>query len=176
LELKEYVKSRFPEIERISDVELREKTVAVWAEAMKRGGWTSMDDVPFTQVVPGMTDSLIEHTRRVTRMAIAVGETRDDLNMDLLISSAILHDVGKALEYERGEDGEVKVGEFGRRIRHPVSGAALAYEMGLPYQVVHAIAAHSKEGEFVYRTPEAVVVYHCDFIDFEVAKSKRGLK
>ena len=174
-DLREYVRSRFPEVEQIGDSGLREKTVDVWAEAMKRGGWTSMDDVPFTQVVPGMTDSLIEHTRRVTRMAIAVGRTRDDIDMDLLISSALLHDVGKALEYERTPEG-IKVGEFGRRIRHPVSGAALAYEMGLPYQVVHAIAAHSKEGEFVYRTPEAVVVYHCDFIDFEVAKSKRGLK
>jgi len=173
--LREYVKSRFPEIGEITDPDLREKTLETWVEAMKRGGWTTMDDVPFTQVVPGMTDSLIEHTRRVTRMAIAVGRARDDIDMDLLISSALLHDVGKALEYERTPEG-IKVGEFGRRIRHPVSGAALAYELGLPYQVVHAIAAHSKEGEFVLRTPEAVVVYHCDFIDFEVAKSKRGLR
>jgi len=39
--------------------------------------------------------------------------------------------------------------------------------------LVSIIASHSKEGDFVERLPEAVIVHHCDFIDFDIAKVKR---
>jgi len=42
----------------------------------------------------------------------------------------------------------------------------------LPYQISHIIAAHSKEGEFVTRIPEAVIIHHCDFIDFHIEKGE----
>jgi hypothetical protein len=35
--------------------------------------------------------------------------------------------------------------------------------------------AHSKEGESVKRIPEAILIHHCDFIDFEIAKFKAGI-
>jgi len=55
----------------------------------------------------------------------------------------------------------------GKLLRHPISGAALAWSLGLPEEVCHIIAAHSKEGDHVKRSPEAFVVYHCDFANFE---------
>jgi hypothetical protein len=55
-------------------------------------------------------------------------------------------------------------------LRHPVSGAAFAYKFGLPQEVVHIIAAHSKEGDGLRRTVEAIIVNHADFVNFDVLK------
>ncbi len=161
-----------PEINEIRDEELREKVKKVWEYAIHEGGWESypLNKIPFTLLIPTDRD-LIAHTRMVTRMAISIGKTRGDVNMDYLIAGAILHDVGKLLEFGL-KDGKVVKSEYGKRLRHPVSGAMLAEKFDLPYEIAHIIAAHSKEGEFVMRTPEAVIVHHCDFIDFHIEKSK----
>ena len=58
----------------------------------------------------------------------------------------------------------------GQTQRHPAIGAALAKEKGLPPEVVLIIAAHSHEGDTMDRTPEAIIVHHCDFIDFDIKK------
>jgi len=161
----------FPLLGDIKDEELRGKVVECWTLAMERGGWDSLDGIPFTLLLPDAGE-FTGHVNRVTAMATAVGRERDDLDMDVLIAGALLHDVGKLLEYER-VDGQVQKSGMGHIIRHPVSGAALATLVGLPDSIVSIIAAHSKEGEYVERIPEAVVVHHCDFIDFHIAKGKR---
>ena len=168
------IKELLPEIEEIRDEELRNKVAKTWEMAMKEGGWTQEDliKIPFTLLIP-TEKNLIEHTRMVTKMAMNIADVRYDLNRDLLIAGALLHDVGKLLEYGKVEDGSVRKSPYGHRIRHPVSGAILAEKSGLPMEISHIIASHSKEGEFVERTPEAIVVHHCDFIDFHIEKAKQ---
>ena len=74
---------------------------------------------------------LTDHTKRITNLAKAVYDQRnEDLNLDYLIAGALLHDVGKLLEYDN-VDGKYVKGEYGQRFRHPVSGALLAKEFGL---------------------------------------------
>ncbi|HHO56941.1 MAG TPA: HDIG domain-containing protein [Thermoplasmatales archaeon] len=165
----EYIRQLFPEVEEIESKELRNKVVKIWVKAMEMGGWNKIDDIPFTLIIA--TDkSLVEHTRMIVKMAMAVADERKDLDRDAVIAGALLHDVGKLLEYER-KDGKVVKSGMGKRIRHPVSGAALAMEEGLQ-DIAHIIAAHSKEGEFVERSKEAILIHHCDFIDFEIEKAK----
>ncbi len=161
-----------PEINEIQDTQLREKVKMVWEYAIEKGGWQSfpLDKIPFTLLIPTERD-LITHTRMVTRMAIAVGKERGDVNMDYLIAGGLLHDVGKLLEFTV-KDGKVVKSEYGKRIRHPVSGAMLAEKFDLPWEISHIIASHSKEGEFIKRLPEAVIVNHCDFTDFHIEKGK----
>ena len=161
----------FPLLREIKDEALRDKVIECWTLAMKRGGWDALEGIPFTLLLPNAGE-FTGHVNRVTAMATAVAGERNDIDIDVLIAGALLHDVGKLLEYER-VDGEVRKSAMGHIIRHPVSGAALASEVGLPDSIVSIIAAHSKEGEFVERIPEAVVVHHCDFIDFHIAKGKR---
>ena len=168
------IKEMFPELEEIKDRKLREQTAAVWKDAMEKGGWDDLRGVPFTLLINDLDEDLVEHTRRITRSTMMIADMRGDLRRDLVISGALLHDVGKALEYA-SKDGQVVTSRNGKMLRHPVSGAALAYAHGLPEEVVHIIAAHSKEGDLVKRIPEAVLIFHCDFIDFEIAKSKRGM-
>ncbi len=164
-----------PEIEMIEDGQLREKVVEAWKKAILLGGWGEEDllTIPFTLLIPDTPINLIMHTRAVTGCAIGVWDSYEkiygDLNplrRDILLAGAILHDVGKLMEYEKREGKFVK-SRRGKLLRHPISGAALAWSLGLPDEVCHIIAAHSKEGNHVKRIPEAFVVYHCDFANFE---------
>lgn len=167
---KEDIERLFPQIDEIKNEALRNSVIKAWLLAVEKGMWDRIDDVPFT-LLAEVSTSLIAHTRMVTDMAMAIGNIRKDLNMDVLIAGALLHDVGKLLEYTR-KDGAVVKSEAGKLIRHPVSGYGLIVEAGLPTEVAHIVAAHSKEGECVDRTPEAIVINHCDFIDFDIARGK----
>jgi putative nucleotidyltransferase with HDIG domain len=94
---------------------------------------------------------------------------RISINRDILLSGALLHDVGKLFEYAREGNRFVK-SEEGKLLRHPISGAAFASRFAVPQEVLHIIAAHSKEGDGERRTVEAVIVNHADFVNFEALK------
>jgi putative nucleotidyltransferase with HDIG domain len=168
------VKSLWPELDWIKDSGLREKTARVWEEALKRSELTADDlnRVPFTLLVPDVQVSFMAHKRTVVHLAKVCGENIKTflgkelpVNMDVLISGAILCDVGKLLEYEL-KDGKVVQGNYGKYIRHPFSGVSLAEANGLPAAVCHIIAAHAGEGDLVKRTVEATIVHHADFMTF----------
>jgi putative nucleotidyltransferase with HDIG domain len=164
----------FPEISAIKSKKIRQGVVTTWLLAVKRGGWRNIDKVPFT-LLAATKKTLIQHTRAVTRMAMAIARSRADLDMDTIIAGGIIHDVGKLLEY-CVKDGKYAKSKYGRLIRHPVSGYGLVVECGLPVEIAHIAAAHSEEGELVVRSPEAIVIHHCDFIDFDIEKSRIGKK
>jgi putative nucleotidyltransferase with HDIG domain len=164
-----YIEGIFPEIAEIKDHRLRHGVVKTWLLAAERGKWQRIDDVPFT-LLTDTKKTLVQHTRTVTAMAIAVARAREDLDLDIVIAAGLVHDVGKLLEYERKGQVFVK-SAYGRMVRHPVSGYGLALEAGLPVEVAHVVAAHSAEGESIARSKEAIVIHHCDFIDFEIARS-----
>lgn len=167
-----------PEIRLIKRAELRDLTQKVWEEAVKRGGWTDDDlkEMPFTLLIKKTAVNIIEHTRAVTLTALRIAEVlieeyreRIAINTDYLLSGAILHDVGKLFEYKREQGIFVKSRE-GDLLRHPISGAAFAFKHGLPQEIIHIIAAHSKEGDGSRRTIEAIIVNHADFVNFDVFK------
>lgn len=155
----------------IKDEKLRNDVVEVWKTAADRGGWKTFDKVPFTLLFEN-SGKLTDHTKRMTNLTKAVYDQRDeDINLDYLIAGALLHDVGKLLEYEI-VDGKVGKGAYGKRFRHPVSGALLAQELGLPEEIVLIIYAHSHEGEKCERTAESYIVHYCDFIDFRIRRGQ----
>jgi putative nucleotidyltransferase with HDIG domain len=163
-----------PEIEQIDDQSLRDLVARVWDVALERSAFDRLEGIPFTLLIEDLDDTLIEHTGRVTRSAMASAMARGDLDLDTVVAGAILHDVGKVLEYEPGPGGKVVKSEMGKRLRHPVSGAALAQELDLPLPIVHIIAAHAGEGNMVSRTPEAILIHHTDMTDFEITKARLG--
>ncbi len=168
----DYIVRTFPEIKLIKDGKLAQGVMKAWLISMQKGNWKKLDSIPFTLLVQ-TRKTLVEHTRAVTGMAMAIARLRSDLNWDFVVAGGLVHDVGKLLEYEYKHDKYVK-SEYGKRIRHPVSGYYLALEAGLPLEVAHIVAAHSEEGEKVCRSPEAVLIHHCDFIDFDIEKAKLG--
>jgi putative nucleotidyltransferase with HDIG domain len=94
----------------------------------------------------------------------AKGELK--LNRDILLAGALLHDVGKLLEVSETA-GTFKKTKEGSLVRHPFSGVALADENGLPAEVLHIIATHSKEGDPYKRTAEAIILHYADFMNFD---------
>ncbi len=168
-----------PEFNLIEDQELREQTIRVWEVAMERSGWTPDDllQMPFTLLINPCPANYIEHVRAVTltayRSAGLFGEIygqRVPIDIDLLVSGGLLHDIGKLLEYEKLADGRTVQTEYGALVRHPFSGAALAYEFGLPAEVQHMISAHAGEGDKIKRSPEATLINKADFMSFETLR------
>ncbi|MDO9340408.1 MAG: HDIG domain-containing protein [Bacteroidales bacterium] len=178
----EQVKKLWPELEWIKDKSLREKTAKTWELALKRSVLKvgDLENIPFTLLCgPDLKVSFIAHKRCVVHVARASGEKMNEffgndlpVNMDVLISGAILADVGKLLEYELDKDGKAVQGKYGQYLRHPFSGVSLAEECGLPPEICHIIAAHAHEGDLVKRTTEAYIVHHADFMTFLPFKSR----
>lgn len=165
----------FPEIAQIKNENLADQVASTWGEAIEKSIWQidELKSVPFTLLIPDCKIDLIAHTRAVTQTAIKVAavllesyRNRVEIDLDVLVAGCILHDVGKILEYAKEGEKVVK-SKIGRLLRHPFSGAALAYKHGLPEEVIHMIATHAKEGDGGYRSTEAMIVHYADFINFE---------
>ncbi|MFA8433135.1 MAG: HDIG domain-containing metalloprotein [Marinifilaceae bacterium] len=174
--MKDIVKKLWPELEWIQDEGLREKTTRVWELALERSVLSAEDlnTIPFTLLCgPDLKVSFMDHKQCVVHVARESGvkmnlffKERLPVNMDVLISGAILCDVGKLLEYVLDENGKAIQGSYGKYLRHPFSGVALAEECDLPPEVCHIIATHAGEGNMVKRSTEAYIVHHSDFMTF----------
>ncbi|MCD4678762.1 MAG: HDIG domain-containing protein, partial [Bacteroidales bacterium] len=166
----------WPELNWIEDESLRNKTAKTWELALERSVLTAQDlkRIPFTLLCgPDLKVTFMDHKQAVVHIARESGFKmneffKDELpvDMDVLISGAILADVGKLLEYVLDEDNKAVQGSYGKYVRHPFSGVSLAEECGIPPEVCHIIAAHAGEGNMIKRSTEAYVVHHADFMTF----------
>ncbi len=168
-----------PELSLIEDAALREKVIDVWEEALKTGGFSLWDlkNMPFTLLADNVSVTFLEHVRAVCQMCVGMADVivksygkRVPINKDVLVAGALLADIGKMIEFEKRTDGTLRKGHRGEMLRHPFSGVGLAFKHGLPYEVMHIIAVHSKEGDFVRRSPEAIIYHHAEFADFDLAR------
>ena len=160
----------------IKDDTLRAQTRKTWELALERSALTAknLDEIPFTLLCgPDLKVTFMDHKRSVVHIAKDAGNKINEMyhgeltaNMDVLISGAILCDVGKLLEYVLDENGKAIQGDYGKYVRHPFSGVSIAEEAGIPAAVSHIIATHAGEGNMVKRTTEAYLVHHADFMTF----------
>lgn len=174
----------WPELEWIKDPELREQTTMVWVKALEKSVLAPEDlnRIPFTLLCgPGLKVTFMEHKRAVVHIARESGLKITEffgeelpVDMDVLISGAILADVGKLLEYELDKNGNAIQGSYGKMLRHPFSGVSLAESCGIPPQVCHIIAAHAGEGDMIKRSTEAYIVHHADFMTFLPFKARQN--
>lgn len=177
--MRDKIQKLFPELKEIRDDSLRDKVIAVWEESISQGGWQpeELEAIPFTLLAGKIEMRFIEHVRSCVQMCVVVESVlhnvwgdRVPIDRDTLVAGALLADVGKPLEYTR-RDGKIVKGHFGDMLRHPFSGVALCYKHGIPEEVMHVVATHSKEGDHVQRTIESIIFHHADFIDFDIAKA-----
>lgn len=177
--MKEKVLEIWPEINWIKNSELKEKITSCWVYAIENSV-LSIDDlnkIPFSLLLKDCKISFMNHKRTCVQLAVDMAKTMqknfgDEINidMDILIAGAILIDVGKLLEYEM-KDGKLATSNAGKLVRHPFSGLAIADRFGLPVEVQHIIATHSKEGDLGQRTVESIIVHHADFVSFDPFKA-----
>jgi len=165
------------QLSKISDKSIRDKVVDVWVKACERGGWKSVDDIlkmPFTILTDTKGVNFIEHTIAVTEGALALAKAQIDnykslpykINIDRLVAGGLLHDVGKLLEIQPDGSGGFKKSFRGEFARHPISGAMIADEVGLPDEILNVIAYHAKEGEGKPQVIETILVHQADFATF----------
>jgi putative nucleotidyltransferase with HDIG domain len=168
-----------PELSLIQDAGLRDKVLDVWEEALKTGGFSLWDlkNMPFTLLADNVSVTFLEHVRAVCQMCVGMADVvtssygkRVPINKDVLVAGSLLADIGKMIEFEKRGDGTLRKGHKGDMLRHPFSGVGMAFKHGLPYEVMHIIAVHSKEGDFVRRSPEAIIYHHAEFADFDLAR------
>ncbi|HEX9653934.1 MAG TPA: HD domain-containing protein [bacterium] len=168
-----------PEFNLIKDSRLRESTIGVWVEATEYRHWTPEEllNIPFTLLADNVKITYLEHVRTVCKMCVACDEVLTDayherktpVNRDYLVAGALLADVGKLYEYDKA-GGKVVKSKHGKYLRHPFTGVGLAFKYDIPEEVMHIIAVHSKEGDHFPRSPEAIILHHADFIDFDLVK------
>jgi predicted hydrolase (HD superfamily) len=83
-----------------------------------------------------------------------------------LIAGSLLHDVGKLLELESDSAGGFRTSFQGKCVRHPISGAILAANNGIPPEIINMIGCHAKEGEGRTQRIETVLIHQADFASF----------
>jgi putative nucleotidyltransferase with HDIG domain len=174
-----------PEINWIKDSKLREAVIECHVEALTEGGWepVDMDRIPFALTFPNCPTSYLRHIRAVTRMCRTILEEYNEiykgqgdfkLDHDTLIAGAILHDIGKFLEWTRFPDGSYGISEAGELLRHPLSGIVIAMRHGISAEIANVIVYHAREGEGEKRTPESVIVARVDLMNADSIKSHLG--
>jgi putative nucleotidyltransferase with HDIG domain len=174
--LKPGVRKSLPELEWITDVELREKVVAAWALALSETEFQTIDDIPGSG---GPNDWFLRegtqahHVRGVARIAAAILEQVEEVfgptgaNRDTVLAAGVLHDVGKAFEFsprnqERWKKNPAASGY--PAVRHPSYGLHIALTVGLPESIVNTVGYHSlpSEGQFVLAGVETMLVQYAD--------------
>jgi putative nucleotidyltransferase with HDIG domain len=165
-----YVSSVFPEVEQISDAELRARVIEIWIDCWRESTWERIEDAPKNPKNLSLDRTLSQHVRGVTQQAIATAEIVERLhgittNRDTLIASALLHDVSKLVEYQPDATGKPEVSSLGGLIQHAAYGAHLAWEKGLADEIVHVIISHTRNSRKPPHTLEGVIVHYVDYLD-----------
>jgi len=165
------------QLEKIKDLNLRKKVIEIWVNAAKKAGWKphELEKIPFTLLTQTKGINLIEHTIAVTEGALGLAtaikenykEMPFEINLDWLIAGGLLHDVGKLLEIEKTKEGKYQKSYKGKCARHPISGAILVAQAGLPEEIVNIVACHAKEGEGRPKRIETVLIHQADFAVFD---------
>jgi 3'-5' exoribonuclease len=119
---------------------------------------------------------LIEHTVAVGTLAYETCALHPRLNSDLLLCAAILHDVGKTLEFELG-GAEIAFSEAGSLVGHLTLGQQLVRERARRLEqfpeaklnaLSHCILAHHGPDPLPgrrFRSAEALALYRLNALD-----------
>lgn len=130
---------------------------------------------------------LLEHTVHVTRSVIALLPLYPEINKDLATAGALLHDVGKTLEYTRNDEG-ISKSRIGLLQGHVVLGYRLVRSAGIRCKLQkdylerleHIILSHQGQLEWgaatLAATPEAVFVSLVDNLDAKMGMIHSALK
>lgn len=159
------VEEALPELDEISDEELREKVVEVWAKGLYESDYESIDQEAWGGGYDEISDETqLFHVREVTQCAIALTdtlkETRDlDVDRDTVVAGALLHDISKF--HETSPDAEEWT-ELGQMLDHPHYAVHMLAEAGLSTHLQHIALVHTHRSKPQPKTMEAELVVLAD--------------
>ncbi len=167
------VAEELPILQEIQDETLRQQTIDAWTLALQLNGFSAISDIPGSGM-PGTTElgNQLHHILAVAYNSVSLFDNLEriygvslGIDREKLISGAVLHDVGKAYEYnpENLERWHKNIHQTGcLNVRHPAYGVYIAMTIGLPEEVVHVCSCHSLEGRYVQRSVYATIVHYAD--------------
>ncbi|MDH4222076.1 MAG: HD domain-containing protein [candidate division Zixibacteria bacterium] len=119
---------------------------------------------------------LLEHTLKVVEFCEKAAELYELVNRDLLITGALVHDIGKIYAYSF--TGFIDFTDEGRLLGHIISGDEIInqkikkiqdFPRELSLQLRHLLLSHQGQLEFaspvVPQTLEAIILYYADEMD-----------
>ena len=131
----------------------------------------AMRRLPAAETHHAYAGGLLEHTVGVATICREAAQLHPRLRADLLLAAALLHDVGRTRELERGPT--FRQTEEGRLLGHVHLGLRLIEERAggleewVRAELLHAVAVHHDlRGA---RTAEASVLYHANQLDATAA-------
>jgi 3'-5' exoribonuclease len=128
---------------------------------------TSLRELPAAETHHSYAGGLLEHTVGVATLARETAQLHPRLRSDLLVSAALLHDLGRARELGRGPS--FRPSDEGRLLGHVHLGLRLieerseALDAAVRAELLHAVASHHDRNGA--RTAEAAVLYHANQLD-----------
>ena len=102
-----------------------------------------------------------EHVYRVLHTALLIAEGEGNVNRDVLICAALLHDIGRAEQFADPTRCHAKVG--GEKAYRFLTGNG--YSRDFAEQVQHCIMAHRFRANYPPKTVEAKILFDADKLD-----------
>ena len=168
----------FPAIQEIQDSELKDKVIKAWARALREGSFKNMEDIPFSVTIPEV--NLVNHVKWVMEVALFIASLVEkgmgiSINRDLLIASVLLHDLGKAFEYQKKGNKYVK-SDIGEKFMHGFWGTFIALEERVSKDLAHLIATHSKDSPEHPQLLEGIILHYADFAHADILRFQKGMQ
>jgi len=178
---KEYIRQLFPLVDKIEDTSLRDKVFKTFLKAWNESKWDDLESIPVNAETPVKKLTLVQHVNMTTMTALEIAHLVHDnyrlpIDFDILIAGALLHDVSKIVEFEPPKGKEWQPTEISDKVAHPNYGAYLALSMGVPFDVVHVILAHTPLTSTMPSTFEAVIVCYADYCVADVIYLDMGTR
>ncbi|MBP3241999.1 MAG: HD domain-containing protein [Oribacterium sp.] len=169
----EEVEKLFPQLADVKNRDLAKAACEIWVEAFENSSWEDINDPQFAIRAPGV--ALIKHTENVTANAVYCAENAMKkygykVDMDVLILSAVLHDVCKMEENDMGEGGPgtaVK-SPVGKIYQHGFLSGYYTQKYNFPKEITSIVVAHSGQSKVIPRSIEGLILYYADMMDADV--------
>ncbi len=129
----------------------------------------------------GCVGGLLEHTWGVLKICNTINKIHPSLDKDLLITGAILHDIGKIKEFKTTSN--IKITEEGMLMSHVFLGTEMVskvidkipeFPKNLKNKIKHIILSHHGELEYGAlkrpQFPEAATIYYADLTDSQITQ------
>lgn len=120
---------------------------------------------------------LLEHSLNVAKLVDQVCRIYTQLDRDLLVTGALVHDIGKIKEYVVNQKG-IEVTTEGELLGHIIMGVEMINQKvrGVPYdkllRLKHLIASHHGEYEWgspvIPKTAEALILHYIENMDSKI--------
>ncbi|MCL5986969.1 MAG: HD domain-containing protein [Actinobacteria bacterium] len=123
---------------------------------------------------------LIEHTLSIAKSCLSIADRYPNVNRDILLTGAIIHDVGKVYEYSTRHI--IEQTDQGKLLGHIAIGYNFVsqkidqiedFPQELKMHILHILLSHHGQLEYgspqTPKTREAFIVFHLDNLDADIA-------